>query len=75
MSSSHNAAAPAPARNGLVVLALLLVYVVWGSTYLVICIALAGGAQGVLQGGSTAVQNQVANHPDKYAAEGYHHHQ
>ena len=45
MSSSHNAAAPAPARNGLVVLALLLVYVVWGSTYLVIRIALAGGAQ------------------------------
>lgn len=37
--------------------------------------ALAGGAQGVLQVGSTAVQNQVANHPDKYAAEGYHHHQ
>ncbi|MGJ1806925.1 PTS sugar transporter subunit IIA, partial [Ralstonia solanacearum] len=30
---------------------------------------------GVLQVGSTAVQNQVANHPDKYAAEGYHHHQ
>lgn len=45
MSSSHNAAAPAPARNGLVVLALLLVYVVWGSTYLVIRFALAGGAQ------------------------------
>ncbi|CAJ0796060.1 hypothetical protein LMG7141_03182 [Ralstonia condita] len=37
--------------------------------------ALAGGSQGVLQVGSTAVQNQVANHPDKYAAEGYHHHQ
>jgi PTS system ascorbate-specific IIA component len=37
--------------------------------------ALAGGAQGVLQVGSTAVQNQIANHPDKYAAEGYHHHQ
>jgi PTS system ascorbate-specific IIA component len=37
--------------------------------------ALAGGAQGVLQVGSTAVQNQVANHPDKYAAEGYHHQQ
>lgn len=31
--------------------------------------ALAGGSQGVLQVGSTAVQNQVANHPDKYAAE------
>jgi PTS system ascorbate-specific IIA component len=37
--------------------------------------ALAGGAQGVLQIGTTAVQNQTANHPDKYAAEGHHHHQ
>ena len=37
--------------------------------------ALAGGAQGVLQVGTTAVQNQTANHPDKYAAEGHHHHQ
>lgn len=37
--------------------------------------ALAGGAQGVLQIGSTTVQNQIANHPDKYAAEGRHHHQ
>jgi phosphotransferase system HPr (HPr) family protein len=34
--------------------------------------ALAGGAQGVLQIGTTAVQNQTANHPDKYAAEGHH---
>ncbi|MBY4896579.1 PTS sugar transporter subunit IIA [Cupriavidus sp. AU9028] len=37
--------------------------------------ALAGGSQGVLQIGSTSVQNQIANHPDKYAAEGRHHHQ
>lgn len=37
--------------------------------------ALAGGSQGVLQIGSTTVQNQIANHPDKYAAEGHHHHQ
>lgn len=37
--------------------------------------ALAGGSQGVLQVGSTTVQNQIANHPDKYAAEGRHHHQ
>ena len=37
--------------------------------------ALAGGAQGVLQVGTTAVQNQTANHPDKYAAEGHQHHQ
>ncbi len=28
--------------------------------------ALAGGSQGVLQVGSTAVQNQVANHPGMY---------
>ncbi|PPT58009.1 multidrug transporter, partial [Xanthomonas arboricola] len=34
MSSSHDAVAPA--RSGLVVVALLLVYVVWGSTYLAI---------------------------------------
>ncbi|AGW88683.1 MULTISPECIES: PTS sugar transporter subunit IIA [Cupriavidus] len=37
--------------------------------------ALAGGSQGVLQVGTTTVQNQTANHPDKYAAEGHHHHQ
>ncbi|MGY8527123.1 PTS sugar transporter subunit IIA [Paracidovorax citrulli] len=37
--------------------------------------ALAGGSQGVLQIGNTSVQNQIANHPDKYAAEGRHHHQ
>lgn len=37
--------------------------------------ALAGGSQGVLQIGSTTVQNQIANSPDKYAAEGHHHHQ
>ncbi|SDP75395.1 PTS system, ascorbate-specific IIA component [Ralstonia sp. 25mfcol4.1] len=37
--------------------------------------ALAGGSQGVLQIGTTAVQNQTANHPDKYAAEGHNHHQ
>ncbi|MNV91819.1 hypothetical protein D3C71_1863550 [compost metagenome] len=37
--------------------------------------ALAGGAQGVLQVGNTTVQNQTANHPDKYAAEGHNHHQ
>ncbi|WP_454762695.1 PTS sugar transporter subunit IIA [Cupriavidus campinensis] len=38
--------------------------------------ALAGGAQGVLQVGTTTVQNQSANHPDnKHAAEGHHHHQ
>ena len=36
-----SAAAP---RSGLVVLALLLVYVVWGSTYLGIRLALEGGA-------------------------------
>ncbi|KGE50694.1 hypothetical protein GW15_0218680 [Xanthomonas axonopodis pv. vasculorum] len=43
MSSSHDAAAPA--RSGFVVLALLLVYVAWGSTYLAIRFALEGGAQ------------------------------
>ena len=43
MSYFHDAAAPA--RSGLVVLALLLVYVVWGSTYLAIRFALEGGAQ------------------------------
>ncbi|RBC99278.1 multidrug transporter, partial [Xanthomonas oryzae pv. oryzae] len=43
MSSSHDAAAPA--RSGLVVLAVLLVYVVWGSTYLAIRVALESGAQ------------------------------
>jgi PTS system ascorbate-specific IIA component len=37
--------------------------------------ALAGGSQGVLQVGSTTVQNQIANHPDKYAAEGHEHNQ
>ncbi|MDF3839473.1 PTS sugar transporter subunit IIA [Cupriavidus basilensis] len=37
--------------------------------------ALAGGSQGVLQVGSTTVQNQIANHPDKYAAEGNQHNQ
>ncbi|RBK44986.1 multidrug transporter, partial [Xanthomonas oryzae pv. oryzae] len=43
MSSSHDAAAPA--RSGLVVLAVLLVYVVVGSTYLAIRFALESGAQ------------------------------
>lgn len=43
MSSSHDADAHA-ARGGFVVLALLLVYVVWGSTYLGIRLALEGGA-------------------------------
>ncbi|WP_029217762.1 drug/metabolite exporter YedA [Xanthomonas oryzae] len=43
MSTSHDAAAPA--RSGLVFLALLLVYVVWDSTYLAIRFALEGGAQ------------------------------
>ncbi|UWI56633.1 drug/metabolite exporter YedA [Xanthomonas oryzae] len=43
MSYSHDAVAPA--RSGLVVLAVLLVYVVWGSTYLAIRFALEGGAQ------------------------------
>lgn len=37
--------------------------------------ALAGGAQGVLQIGSTTVQNQTTNHPDNHAAEGHPHHQ
>jgi PTS system mannose-specific IIA component len=37
--------------------------------------ALAGGAQGVLQLGSAAVQNQTTNHPDNHAAEGHPHHQ
>ena len=41
--SSPEPAAAAP-RSGLVVLALLLVYVVWGSTYLGIRLALEGGA-------------------------------
>lgn len=36
--------AAAPARGGFVVLALFLVYVVWGSTYLAIRFALEGGA-------------------------------
>jgi len=43
MSSSNGADAHA-ARGGFVVLALLLVYVVWGSTYLGIRLALEGGA-------------------------------
>ncbi len=43
MSSSSDAGADG-ARSGLVVLALLLVYVVWGSTYLAIRFALEGGA-------------------------------
>ncbi|HEY0335129.1 MAG TPA: drug/metabolite exporter YedA [Stenotrophomonas sp.] len=43
MSSSANAGAPG-ARRGFVVLALLIVYVVWGSTYLGIRLALEGGA-------------------------------
>ncbi|HYG08188.1 MAG TPA: drug/metabolite exporter YedA [Stenotrophomonas sp.] len=43
MSSNVDAGAPA-ARRGFVVLALLLVYVVWGSTYLGIRLALEGGA-------------------------------
>jgi len=37
--------------------------------------ALAGGSQGVLQVGITTVQNQIANHPDNYAAEGRHNNQ
>lgn len=41
--SSPEPSAAAP-RSGLVVLALLLVYVVWGSTYLGIRLALEGGA-------------------------------
>ncbi|MCL7714591.1 drug/metabolite exporter YedA [Stenotrophomonas mori] len=41
--SSSAPALPAPARGGRVVLALLLVYVVWGSTYLGIHLALEGG--------------------------------
>src|SRR5689334_417665 len=43
MSSSADAGAQG-ARSGFVVLALLLVYVVWGSTYLGIRLALEGGA-------------------------------
>lgn len=37
--------------------------------------ALSGGAQGVLQIGTTTVQNQTTNHPDNHAAEGHPHHQ
>lgn len=36
--------------------------------------ALSGGAQGVLQIGSTTVQNQTFS-PDRHAADGYHHQQ
>src|SRR5688572_5327756 len=41
--SSPSSPAAVPARGGFVVLALLLVYVVWGSTYLAIRFALEGG--------------------------------
>jgi hypothetical protein len=43
MSSPPSPVAAVPARGGFVVLALLLVYVVWGSTYLAIRFALEGG--------------------------------
>lgn len=43
MSSSSNAAPPAAASGGAVALALAIVYVVWGSTYLAIRLALEGG--------------------------------
>ncbi len=43
MSSPSSPVAAVPARGGFVVLALLLVYVVWGSTYLAIRFALEGG--------------------------------
>jgi drug/metabolite transporter (DMT)-like permease len=43
MSSPPSPVAAVPARGGFVVVALLLVYVVWGSTYLAIRFALEGG--------------------------------
>ncbi|QNH18800.1 drug/metabolite exporter YedA [Xanthomonas sp. SS] len=43
MSSPPSPVTAVPARGGFVVLALLLVYVVWGSTYLAIRFALEGG--------------------------------
>lgn len=50
MNASASVAA-APARGGFVVLALVLVYVIWGSTYLGIRFALEGGFPPFLLGG------------------------